>query len=86
MYAAFYIDISIQTGEGPIRIGRFDVGSERYAARNLFKQLKGSSKVDLKDMLYIEFMEQVNGLPPLAYRYFDLRPAGIRHQHDAYHA
>jgi len=63
MHAAFYIDISIQTAEGPLRIGRFDVGRERHAAMNLFKQLKGSPKVNLKDMLYIEFMEQVNGLP-----------------------
>ncbi len=63
MHASFYIDIRIQTAEGPMRIGRFDIGNGRYAAMALFRQLKGSPKVNVKDMLYIEFMEQVNGLP-----------------------
>jgi hypothetical protein len=59
----FYIDISIQTTEGPQRIGRFELGCNREAASKLFKHLKGSPEVNMKDMLYIEFMEIVNGLP-----------------------
>lgn len=63
MQTSIYIDISIQTPDGPLRFGRFDLGSNREAAYALFKRLKGSSEVNLKDMLYIEFMELVNGLP-----------------------
>ena len=58
-----YIDISIQTLEGPKRFGRFEIGNDREAALHLFKKLKGSPEVDSKDMLYIEFIELVNGLP-----------------------
>jgi hypothetical protein len=60
---SWYIDISIQTHEGPQRIGRFQLGDDREAAINLFKKLKGSPEVDIKDMLYIEFVELKNGLP-----------------------
>jgi hypothetical protein len=61
--SSFYLDISIQTAEGPHRIGRFELGHDREAARQLFRQLKGSPEVNVKDMLYVEFMELVNGLP-----------------------
>ena len=63
MQTNFYIHISIQTQDGPQPIGRFELGSDREAASNLFKKLKGSAEVNVKDMLYIEFMETVNGLP-----------------------
>lgn len=63
METSVYIDISIQTPEGPKRFGRFEIGQDREAAHQLFKKLQGSSEVNVKDMLYIEFMEQVNGLP-----------------------
>jgi hypothetical protein len=59
----FYIDISIRTAEGPQRLGRFEFGTDREAAYNLFKRLKGNRVVNPGDMLYIEFMETVNGLP-----------------------
>jgi hypothetical protein len=63
METSVYIDISIQTSEGSQRFGRFEIGEDREAAHQLFKKLKGSSEVNLKDMLFIEFMELVNGLP-----------------------
>ena len=63
METRFYINISIQTGDGPRRIGRFELGEDRDAALQLFKNLKGSPEVNSKDMLFIEFMELVNGLP-----------------------
>jgi hypothetical protein len=63
METKFYIDISIQAQDGPQRIGRFEIGDDREVATNLFNNLKGSPEVDVKDMLYIEFMELVNGLP-----------------------
>lgn len=63
MQTNFYIHISIQAQDGPKPIGRFELGPDREAASNLFKKLKGSAEVNVKDMLYIELMESVNGLP-----------------------
>lgn len=63
MQALFYIDISIQAQGGPKRFARFELGPDRQAARELFKKLKGSPEINQKDMLYIEFIETVNGLP-----------------------
>ncbi len=63
MKTTVYIDISIQTSQGHRRIGRFELGNDREAARILFKKLKGSPEVNVKDMLFIEFMEMINGLP-----------------------
>ncbi len=63
MQTVFYIEISIQTTEGPQRIGRFELGADRDAATQLFQKLKGSAEVNEKDMLYIGFMETVKGLP-----------------------
>jgi hypothetical protein len=63
MQSSFYIDISIQTHEGPKKFGCFELGCDRESARELFKKLKGSPAIDSKDMLYIELMETVNGLP-----------------------
>ena len=63
MHTTIYIDISIQTSEGPQRFARFDLGHDRDAGRRLFSNLKGSPDVDLKDMLFIELVELVNGLP-----------------------
>lgn len=63
MQLCFYIHINIQTTDGPQPIGKFELGADRSFANNLFKQLKGSSEVNLRDMLYIELIEVVNGLP-----------------------
>jgi hypothetical protein len=59
----FYINICIQTANGPKSFGRFEFGRDRVAARELFKKLKGSPAANPRDMLYIEFMETVNALP-----------------------
>ena len=63
MYTSVYIDFSIQTPEGPKRFARFELGNDRAVARDLFKKLKGSGYVNDRDMLFIEFMESVNGFP-----------------------
>lgn len=63
MDKSFYIDISIQAQDGPKRIGRFELGTDRQSAYTLFKKLKGSPEINQKDMLYIELMEIANGLP-----------------------
>lgn len=63
MDKSFYIDISIRAQDGPRQIGRFELGTDRESAYALFKKLKGSAEINQKDMLYIGFMETLNGLP-----------------------
>ena len=63
METSFYVDISIQTTEGPKRFARFELGNNRNAATGLYKRLKGSPEVNPTDMLYIELTETFNGLP-----------------------
>jgi hypothetical protein len=63
MATDFYIDLSIQTDQGPTRIGRFNIGQDREKARELFKKMMGSGNITGRSMLFIEFTEVVNGLP-----------------------
>jgi hypothetical protein len=44
MASDFYIDLSVQTDQGPTRIGRFNIGQDREKARELFKKMMGSGK------------------------------------------
>jgi hypothetical protein len=63
MQTSFYINISIRTTEGPKSFGRFNIGEDREIAKTLFKKLKGSPAVSDHDIIYVEFVELVNGLP-----------------------
>lgn len=63
MQTSFYITISIQTAEGPVPFGRFELGNDREAVLHLFSRLKGSEEINGKDMLYMELLETVEGLP-----------------------
>jgi hypothetical protein len=59
----FYLLLSIKTGDGFESFGKFNLGNKRKAATEVFRQLKGTSKVDEKTMLTIDFVETVKGLP-----------------------
>ena len=63
MDTTFYILVNIRTRDHLEPFGRFFVGNDRLAARELFQELKGYSKVTDKDVLCIELMERVDGLP-----------------------
>jgi len=63
MKTSFYINISIKTADGPKAFGRFNIGEDRESATTLFKKLKGSPDVNYRDIIYVEFVELVNGLP-----------------------
>lgn len=63
MQPTFHINVSIQTLEGPSPFGKFELGNDREAVHTLFSRLKGSEEVNDKDMLYLELIETVNGLP-----------------------
>ena len=59
----FYVVLSIRTGDGFENFGKFNLVNNREAASEIFSQLKGSSAVDEKAMLTIDFMETINDLP-----------------------
>lgn len=59
----FYVLLSIKTGDGFESFGKFNLGNKRRAAAEVFRQLKGDSKVDEKTMLTIDLVETVDGLP-----------------------
>ena len=63
MTTTFYIDFSFKTGKGPEGFARFFIGNDREAAYALFQELWGTEDVDEKNILYIDFMELVSGLP-----------------------
>ncbi len=59
----FYVLLSIRTGDGFESFGKFNLGNKRKAAADVFRQLKGDSRVDEKTMLTVDFVETVKGLP-----------------------
>lgn len=63
MEASFYILLSMKTASGPESFGRFSIGSNRAAAYEVFRQMKGSEQIKEKDVLYMELTETKNGLP-----------------------
>ena len=63
MKTAFYIELSLKTPDGPEPYGRFYIGNNREKAYNLFHMLHGTDHVNDKNVLYIDLMETVQGLP-----------------------
>ena len=63
MGTQFYIRFTKKTIKGPEAYAKFFIGNNREKAYAIFRQLKGSDKVDEKNVLYINFMETKNGLP-----------------------
>ena len=59
----FYILLSIRTSSGFENFGKFNLGNKREAAAEVFRQLKGTNKVNEKTVLTIEMMETVKDLP-----------------------
>ena len=59
----FYVLMSIRTSNGFEIFGKFNLGNKREAAAEVFRQLKGTSRVNEKTVLTIEMMEMVKGLP-----------------------
>lgn len=59
----FYVLLSIKTSDGFENFGKFNLGNKRKAAAEVFRQLKGTSKVDERTMLTVDLVETVKGLP-----------------------
>jgi len=59
----FYILLSIKTPTGPESFAQFFIGSNRAAAQEIFGKLEGTTEVDERNVLYLDFMETRNSLP-----------------------
>jgi hypothetical protein len=62
MTTQYYIVLNVKTSKGPESFGRFFIGNSRERAYDVFKQMKGA-EADEKNILYLDFMETVDGLP-----------------------
>ena len=59
----FYAVLSIRTADGFENFGKFNLGNNKEAASNVFRQLRGSAAVDEEAMLTIDLVETINDLP-----------------------
>ena len=53
----------MKTADGFENFGKFNLGNNKKAAAEIFRQLKGDPTVDEKTVLTIDFVETVNELP-----------------------
>jgi len=63
MINTFYIVLNMRTPSGFEAYGRFEVGSDRLFAEQLFGQLHGTASVNDTDILHVDLMELKDGLP-----------------------
>jgi hypothetical protein len=63
MQTNFYIICHLNTPAGPEAYGRFEIGNDRETAYRLFDRLKGDKELKDHNILCLELMETVNGLP-----------------------
>lgn len=59
----FYIHLNMKTLTGYERFATFSLGSDRETAEALYKKLKGTKQVDQSGVLYLDFVEEKDGLP-----------------------
>ncbi len=55
--------LNLKTSHGYECIGKFFVGDNEVSANQVFKQLKGNTKVTEKSILQLDLMESKDGLP-----------------------
>jgi hypothetical protein len=63
METQFYIMITLKTINGLENFGKFYIGNDRSRAAAIFNKVKGSTHNVEKNVLYMEFMETIKGLP-----------------------
>jgi len=63
METLFYINLNIKTITGHQVFGKYYIGNDREVASAIFTQLKGSNQVGEENVLQLDFIEKVNGLP-----------------------
>lgn len=63
MDTTFYIVLSVKKEGGSESFGRFYLGNNRDDAYAIFRKLQGRKTVSDKNILFIDFIETVDGLP-----------------------
>jgi hypothetical protein len=63
METRFFIQLNLKTPDGIERYAKFYLGNDRAFADRLFRKLKGQEQIDDGNVLQLEYMETVNGLP-----------------------
>ena len=63
MQTTFYIKFTLKTPEGFESFGQFFIGNDRSTASMIFESLKGSLDVQENNILQLDFIETVDGLP-----------------------
>ena len=63
MKTTFYIVLNMKKGKTFETFGKFFIGNDRDFAYQLFSQLDGNESVRESDVLHMDLMETVNGLP-----------------------
>jgi hypothetical protein len=63
METQFYILLTLKTSGGLESFARFFIGNNRNRAYDIFEALQGTTEVNEQHVLFIDFMETVDGLP-----------------------
>lgn len=63
MHAGFYIKVNIRKGRNYECFAQFFLGGNKKFANTVFEKLKGSKKVEESNMLLMDLVETVDGLP-----------------------
>jgi hypothetical protein len=63
METQFYILLTFKTERGLESFAKFFVGNNRERAVAIFEKLRGKREISEKDVLFIDFMETIEGLP-----------------------
>ena len=63
METQFYITLTFKTFKGLESFAKFFIGNDRERAFAIFEKLKGMDNVSEDHVLYIDFMETIEGLP-----------------------
>ena len=63
METQFYITLTLKTGKGLETFAKFFIGNDREKALAIFEQLKGRHDASENDVLYLDFMETIQGIP-----------------------
>ena len=63
METQFYIELTLKTYKGVESFAKFFMGENREKAYTIFTKLTGTDVVHEKNLLHIDFIETIEGLP-----------------------
>lgn len=63
METTFLITFSLRSYQGVDCFGYFSIGNDRDRASEIFQQLKGDANIKETDVLFVDFVETIEGLP-----------------------